>query len=144
MNFLMKSKYARYSRKFHEIDYVFENLKAQCQKDIEEMQYLPLSEHHMAVCKVILKDICSKCDLERERIEKGFKIIEEATKSDEKGSIESGDALRPLRRTLNLAQLGVTTLKNAHKKILSIFKNANIKEKTAEEKIHRDEEEQDL
>ena len=74
MNFLSKGKYAKFSRKLNELDYMLSNLIEQCKRDIAELQYLPLSEHQMRVFKGVLQDIADKCSVEQDKVEKGLRL----------------------------------------------------------------------
>lgn len=136
-----KTKYSKYIKRLKQLDYEFAHLQEGCQKDINEIAYLSLSEHKMRSLKTILHDILLKCGEERNHLETGFKLIDGAEKSlDDKKSMGEINAVKPIKSILSQGKKHICELKDLHEYVLNSFKKANIREKYMYEKIHANDE----
>ncbi len=140
MNFLTKNKYNKLARKLNELDTQFSSLIGQCKSDIEEVFYLPLSEHETRVYEEILQDILKKSEIERDKIKKGLRMVD-SMKDQSTNSAETERAKLLVNSIIIYGQKHVEGLVNVHNDILDAFKIANLKKKAIMHKILSDNEE---
>lgn len=136
MNILLKSKYAKYSKKLDDLDYEFSRLIEQCRKDLAELQYLPLNEHKQNRCKNVLQEIISRCKAEKVDVKRGNLIIEEAIKSLDKDSLGTINVIEPVKDIIRHGSKHAKELKNVQGQVLASFTKENLREKAIVEKIH--------
>lgn len=136
MNILLKSKYAKYSKKLDDLDYEFSRLIEQCRTDLAELQYLPLNEHKQNRCKNVLQEIISRCKSEKIDVKRGNLIIEEAIKSLDKNSLGEIDVILPVKNIIRKGSKHFKELKDVQGQVLNSFTKENLREKAIIDKIH--------